>query len=824
MSENKPQQKLISCPECGLALDSTEVSCPKDGTLLSAFLSNGTIFASKYELLGVIGAGGMGVIYKARQIGLDKIVAVKMMHSHLASEALLSRFHLEAKAIGALSNPHIVAIHDFDITTDGQPYIVMDYIDGETLAENLARRGQLPFEKFHSVFEQICEALSNAHRKGILHRDLKPSNIMLAKTPDEHADVRLMDFGLAKVVSDLETPPQALTRTGETLGSPLYMSPEQARGEKTDARSDLYSLGCIMYEALSGSPPFHGRSSIETMLMHQKQAPLPLKEASLGAVSDQYIETIVLKLLEKDPANRFQSVDDLLASLANSQKDSRIPVSHRNSSITKIGAGPASLAAWKPVLFIVAVAVCGVLSTTIFRSLFLPKHQTQQPSAHDSAAQAPVTTGNTSIKDKLNQAYLVAQIDYCTQYRNLSLDLRSSQAKGQKATITKASLAKISENAQFLKKLYMEDLGVTNEGLGSLSTLTELEELSLSRNHAISNLTALCPLQKKLLKLRLADTNIDCSAMGFLAGCSALETLDLRGTRIVDADLENLTTLHQLENLDIANCKISADAVKRFRLSMPKCRVLTQPGERSTADLVDQAEAIMKDVKGDDARKLSRWDDARKLWREALSYDDYISSHLKLSDYYAKYAECLCQSKHYSEVEEACRNALNYLEEIHGEQGEDHAKKIAVLTCSASALEAQLKFAQAAIKRRLVVAELGQPPTSQDSLEDWIYNSIDNMSRAAADDGQAKLSQQSERDMKWIVGVYFQHPQAVRSSTHPEVQRWVGNALRGLKQFGDAETVVESGLQNRNRTESDTLQFMDCMAKIKKRQTGNNPQ
>jgi len=206
-------------------------------------------------------------------------------------------------------------VHDFGVTESGQPYMVMDFVDGKTLSEVISRDGQLSQERFLRIFSQVCEALAHAHKRGVLHRDLKPSNIMLVRTFEGEEEVRIMDFGIAKLVGDTSERAQALTKTGEAVGSPLYMSPEQARGHKTDLRTDLYSLGCVMYECITGSPPFVGKSALDTMLMHMNDKPLSIRQASLGKIVDPRVERVVIKLLEKNPDERYQKMDDVLADI-----------------------------------------------------------------------------------------------------------------------------------------------------------------------------------------------------------------------------------------------------------------------------------------------------------------------------------------------------------------------------------------------------------------------------------------------------------------------------------------------------------------------------
>lgn len=268
-----------------------------------------TIYVGKYELLSVIGAGGMGVIYLARQIFLDRLVAIKMLKSNLASAKARMRFHQEGKAASALHHPVIVAINDFGIDELDRPYMVMEHVEGVTLSEVIKERITLNIAEAMPIFLELLDGLAVAHSKGIVHRDIKPGNIMLTMGDDGVVHVKLLDFGIAKLLDDDDNTMQSLTKTGEALGTPLYMSPEQIQSHKIDYRSDLYSLGCVMYSCLTGAPPFVGEHKFQTMDLHLTEKPASLKEASLGLDFPEELERVIMRLLEKAPGDRYQSAD-----------------------------------------------------------------------------------------------------------------------------------------------------------------------------------------------------------------------------------------------------------------------------------------------------------------------------------------------------------------------------------------------------------------------------------------------------------------------------------------------------------------------------------
>jgi serine/threonine-protein kinase len=274
-------------------------------------VSIGSIVNDRYLILSLLGEGGMGVAYKAMDNQFNQPVVLKFLLPHRFANAKdISRFEREAKTASRLSHPGIVKVIDFAVLADEQPYLVMEFLDGQTLAQRIEAEGQLPVDETIDIFIQICDALAYAHAMGILHLDIKPSNIMLT-TDSGSARAKLLDFGMAKFIDGEETPRQKITQTNELVGSPFYMSPEQARKLDLDARSDLYSLGCTIYEALTGGPPHLGQTSIATLLKRETDQPLALSEASLGRHFSDLLEQLVLKLLKTNPDQRFQSAREV---------------------------------------------------------------------------------------------------------------------------------------------------------------------------------------------------------------------------------------------------------------------------------------------------------------------------------------------------------------------------------------------------------------------------------------------------------------------------------------------------------------------------------
>ena len=271
---------------------------------------------AQYNQLGKLSEGGMGAIYKVQNRYTNALFAIKVLKPECAhNEENRKRFIAEAKAASSLNHPCICQVHDFGFTPGGLPYLVMEWIDGTSLQEIVKSKGPLSVGQAMFVFEQVAAAMSHAHQHKVVHRDLKPANIMLSGCgKDESLAVHLVDFGIAKVLNDEGDPQQTqgLTKTGIVLGTPLYMSPEQAKGVKIDGRSDIYSLGCVMYFALTGHPPFMGESFVDTIVQHLSFLP-PKIDPKLKVPAD--LKMIMLRAMEKHSDDRYQSMDQLFEDL-----------------------------------------------------------------------------------------------------------------------------------------------------------------------------------------------------------------------------------------------------------------------------------------------------------------------------------------------------------------------------------------------------------------------------------------------------------------------------------------------------------------------------
>ncbi len=269
----------------------------------------GTKLADKYLIISEIGQGGMSIVYKARHELMDRMVAIKMLQTALISDQTsVKRFQQEAQAASCLTHANVITVYDYGVAPAGEPYIVMDYLQGESLADVIKRDNHVEPRRAVNIFIQACDALEHAHQKGVLHRDLKSSNIMLTECEGHQDVVKVVDFGIAKLMPSSGKQVQNLTQTGEVFGSPIYMSPEQCLGHALDQRSDIYSMGTMLYEALTGKPPLMGDTIVDTMQMHVSTKPDSFAYIRPDLAIAPELERICLRALEKKPADRFPSM------------------------------------------------------------------------------------------------------------------------------------------------------------------------------------------------------------------------------------------------------------------------------------------------------------------------------------------------------------------------------------------------------------------------------------------------------------------------------------------------------------------------------------
>ena len=305
---------MKKCPTCNRLFDDKANVCPFDNSTLAVSNQDallGSVLDKRYRIIDRIGEGGMGKVYKAQHIILDKPFAIKVLNPELAQrEDSIKRFINEARLTSKIGHPNIIEVTDFGKTPGGSFYFVMEYVSGKTLFDLLNSKKTIPIKETIEIITQCADALYAAHQAGIIHRDLKPDNIMLVVKGDGSYFAKILDFGISKIIGEAST---RLTSSGVIIGTPEYMSPEQASQENTDHRTDIYSLGVIMYQMLTGSLPFYSTNPLNLLMMHKTKSPKPMK--SFNPNIPTALENICMKCLSKNPQDRYQDMRELMNAL-----------------------------------------------------------------------------------------------------------------------------------------------------------------------------------------------------------------------------------------------------------------------------------------------------------------------------------------------------------------------------------------------------------------------------------------------------------------------------------------------------------------------------
>lgn len=555
------------------------------------------VITKRYEKRGKLGRGGIGTVYLAHDRTLDKLVAVKVLNADL-SVAQLRRFQQEGKVSGKLKHRNIVSVLDFGVTEKNEPYLMMEYLRGGSLADAIAD-GPLESTRAIPIFLDICQALAHSHGVGILHRDLKPENVILSESESGEQCVKVVDFGLARVAeADAE-----LTHTGAMIGSPLYVSPEQGEGGKTDERSDIYSMGCMMYHVLSGTVPFFGTTPIETILMHKNETPEPLKERAVW-ISDE-LEDVVMVCLEKDPANRFDSFKELKIAL---EKTIHFELQLREPTVSTIieDKQPEPPAVDREIVPMGIVRVLAVLLIPAVVAIYMlvnrsvdlgptvevkvPERPTKAKGLGFSAAKnfevsrssnskLHFTHGNLDITDKdlreLSKVKLIGilDVDRCpltgtgfslipkTVIENLELDESGLTDEGLK------QVAKIKG----LNRLAMREVSeVTDEGIKNLSKNRTINRLLYGGPKLTEESIKYLSDGPPLFKLDLKQMKISPKGVKYIAEIATLRELQFHDCTMMPGAWDSLKQLKRLNYLCVATQKLERTELKSiFALPVP---------------------------------------------------------------------------------------------------------------------------------------------------------------------------------------------------------------------------------------------------------------
>jgi eukaryotic-like serine/threonine-protein kinase len=509
----------LVCPVCGLEVTGGFNCCPNDGTKLIADPGSDSALSDRYDSLELIGEGGMSAIYRARHKLMKRTVAIKLLHSHFHNKPdTLRRFQKEAEAISSMSHENVVHVFDFGQLQHGQPYMVMSYISGKSLSETIKEEGPLELKRCLTLFIQIGNGLEHAHKKRIVHRDLKPTNVMLSRDDTGQEQAVIVDFGIAKFMSEGEKTVADLTRTGAVIGSPHYMSPEQCLGQNIDVPSDIYSFGCLMYEALCGKPMFAGGSALETMHKHVNEKPPLLPVINGNAALKAHMQAVIYHAVEKEPGRRYQTAADLVQDLR------LIEDALQNGKIPRLAALKACSSGKIRRLSLAAVAISVLLC----------------------AGQAGYWLTQTPPWEKRSAK---------EQHKD-----SSGETQDRAAAVDDAGITEFVRKNPAAREL--TTAGISGKGMPVIARLANLEKLSLlgctADDTAVSALNGLT----KLEDLTLKGSKIDDGGLEQIARISSLKRLTVEGKSLSDRGLACLARLKNLESLTVQNIKLSGEGVR----------------------------------------------------------------------------------------------------------------------------------------------------------------------------------------------------------------------------------------------------------------------
>jgi len=611
-----------SCSSCGQEFEPGADFCPSHGPNVVVTPKIGELFEGRFEFVERIAAGGMGVVFKARQQELNRIVAIKILHTANASVTSVRRFQQEAQTLANLHHPNLVSVYELGVSRQGQPYSVMEFVDGCGLDHLIADKGHLHLAQAINIFLQVCEGLEYVHAHEILHRDMKPSNIMLMNPIDENPRVKLVDFGIAKVADN--TLSKSLTQTGEVFGSPLYMSPEQAKGLTADERSDIYSLGCVIYEALSGVPPVNGQSVLEIIMKVVSAVPKPLNAVTRGVKYPNALEEIVRKLLEKEPVDRYQNITEVKEALNRFRTEHRLwyhanipAVQFKRDRLWMLAAGVAV-----PCAIALIVSIAGSMEKhpalpnslpkddgMLTGSKLVEKAANTNPSdyvdlnliEHRAGEKIDFPVGRIApsqyvlLKRRANRYVTSFKVEDSTQLQDAAIeaigDFPLLELRLDGSRITSASIPAISR-MQTLEVLGLQDIplstadwrqlakltrlrqlnaqhtGIVEGGLKYFSAFKRLSRLNLKINQGVTDggIQDLAAAKLPIVKLDLQETNITNQSIRWLAELPELMELSLEKTVVNDDAVASLNTMANLRSLNLRSTLFTSKGLSNLHL------------------------------------------------------------------------------------------------------------------------------------------------------------------------------------------------------------------------------------------------------------------
>lgn len=681
----------------------------------------GVVLPRRYRIMSLLGRGSMSVVYKGTYEPLDQLVAIKMLKSHLVSDPhQAKRFQQEIKTAGSLSHPNIVGILDFGVTDQGVPYLIMEYLEGKSIADLLEENERISVNRVIRLFTQAADAIGYAHSQGVIHRDIKPSNMIVVNTEDETDVLKIVDFGIAKIQNSASAQAnkpggQELTATGEVLGTPLYMSPEQAQGRDLDGRSDIYSLGCVMYHALTGKPPFVGDTAIDTMRQQITATATPIEIVRPDLYFPERLQQILTKALAKDPRMRYQRMEHLKADLESCTRKDPPPSSSR-VSLYQQPAPPAVQANRRFELSLSLPAICVIVGVVIVSGVAIWGFSTDV-GKKDAKVPLPIATESVWRGDQSEGEKALNEGRYDDAQKALTEaldDAKRFKSPDERTAQTQDALARL---------YYQQDMLADSEKM-SQDALKAAKAAAPGSRLVTEILTNLSRIQSANGKYKEAEG-------------SAREALALREKLLGPDHQDVAATLQALAEIECkkGNIDKAADLLQRAQ----------KIAEKALGEDNPEVAGIVNDL-GMVRERQKNYPAANELFMRALGIRQRFlgTEHPLVSDTQCALGTLNFNMRNYDAAETMFNNALDIRLKTFGEKSSRTAE---IYSCLAILYDTEHKYQQAEECYRKAV-EIRQSVWGPDSPK--LARSLEYLARFLREHGQASGAEVYEAQLKRI--------------------------------------------------------------------------
>lgn len=534
-------------------------------SMAEAIMPVDTIVGGIFRIVSLIGMGGMGVVYLVEQTSLQKLFALKVLTPELVNQQNWLRFKAEAKTMASLNHPTFVKVYDLGIHDGKIPFYAMDYLKGRSLEEILAVEGQLSLTAAIDIFLEVATGLAYAHRNDIVHRDIKPANIMLC-SENATSTVKVLDFGISKLIGSEASKMQSLTLAGEVFGSPFYMSPEQCSGSNIDSRSDIYSIGCTLFEALTGYVPFEGNNSVDTMLMHRDEPAPLLSDVLPNKKFPLQLEAVLATCLAKDPNDRYQSTAELVKDLEQIKRGKNIDDSPALYQLDKLedqiarramqrrenqddaSARPAADVA-KTSLILATLLISAIAGTAFY--LFKPATKVDKPKETSTEQKIDFALGDQILSpQRVADSKRLYYSKIINDGHNIEFTFPLEQSLGKIG---------LSENPRKLQKAQSTVTFPVGNAIYFYPNVTMFSTPEAFESFRDKDLFALA------IPFELQESYQLSKAMPSIAKLTSIRVLNLQGGILGDEEIADLNKMTNLEVLNVSSTNISGDGMATFK-------------------------------------------------------------------------------------------------------------------------------------------------------------------------------------------------------------------------------------------------------------------